>query len=100
MQLLYPELALKKDFWGAQCFRCGDTKCNFCWRKSSRRVGGYCGTVRTRKGKSRRNAVAVQTEDKTYWCAADRGQPFSVRTMSVMNPVVVLLSFHQVCFYE
>jgi len=49
-----------------------------------------CGTVRT--GKSATQAVAVQTENRNYWCGADRGDKFSVRTISTGRFITVRIS--------
>ena len=53
--------------------------------QNSKSVGG---AVRSRTGKCTTNADAVRTEDRNFWRGAGRGQKFSARDISSIDPLL------------
>jgi len=56
-------------------------KGEYCWWTKLTKCG-FWDALWTQMGKSARNSVAVQTEDRNCWRGADKGHKFSVRTVS------------------
>jgi len=73
MQLLYPELVLRKYIRVSTVLQVKGHKRCFLLKSKTQNVKGFFGVVRTRTGKSTRYAVTVRAENINCCCGEQWG---------------------------